>query len=62
MAKQRTSVLITPAAEPKHRIKSVSLRLFRSIRWLGRQGARTPARLSAVGREIAAAWRESAQC
>jgi len=62
MAKPRTSIPLTTTTTSSGRIKAASLKVFRGVRWLGRQGSQTPARFASVGRDIAAAWRESAQC
>jgi len=62
MNKHRRFVTAIPATKSSGRIKSGALKLFKGIRWLGGQGAKTPGRFAAVGRDIADAWRESAQC
>lgn len=61
MAKQRKSIPLTTTTS-SNRVKAASLKVFRGVRWLGQQGAKTPSVFAAVGRDIAAAWRESARC
>ncbi|MCW5766513.1 MAG: hypothetical protein KIT68_11125 [Phycisphaeraceae bacterium] len=40
-------------------VKAGALAVFKAIRWIGSQGAKTPGRLARVKRDITEAWVES---
>ena len=42
-------------------VKTCALQVFRAVRWIGREGSKTPTRLASIGHDIKDAWKESAK-
>ena len=59
MNAKRDAVPLNVTDSPTRPIKSGALAVFKAVRWIGREGAKTPDRLARVKADIAEAWAES---
>ena len=61
MTQKHSPVPLHPQRESSRPIKTGALAVFKAVRWLGREGAKTPDRLARVKRDISDAWAESSR-
>lgn len=59
MNDKRVVIPLNTTDSPSRPIKTGALAVFKAVRWLGDQGAKTPDRLARVKADIAEAWVES---
>jgi hypothetical protein len=59
MNDKRVAIPLNSASNTTRPIKTGALAVFKAVRWLGQQGAKTPDRLARVRTDIAEAWAES---
>jgi len=59
MNEKHAAIPLKSTRESSRPIKTGALAVFRAVRWLGDQGAKTPDRLARVKADIAEAWAES---
>lgn len=61
MTQKHPAVPLNSHREPSRPIKTGALAVFKAVRWIGREGAKTPDRVARVKRDIADAWAESSR-
>lgn len=61
MNDKRVAISLNNSAQPSRPIKTGALAVFKAVRWLGREGAKTPDRLARVKHDITEAWAESSR-
>jgi hypothetical protein len=59
MNDQRVSIPLNNAGNSSRPIKAGALAVFRAVRWIGREGAKTPDRMARIKQDVVEAWKES---
>jgi len=59
MNAKHAAIPLNPTRESSRPIKTGALAVFKAVRWIGREGAKTPDRLARAKTDIAEAWAES---
>lgn len=62
MNEQRVSIPLNPNSDSSRPIKAGALAIFKAVRWIGREGAKTPDRMARIKQDVADGWKESGQC
>lgn len=62
MNDKRVVIPLNPNSDSSRPIKTGALAVFKAVRWLGREGAKTPDRMARIKQDVADAWKESEQC